>query len=294
MADFVIIEPGEPTSDNTTNYKNEVDDISFMRENLNCGICFDLCAGAVESPCCGHLFCETCVKGIRNCPMCRAVCKFRPSTILRRMISNMKVQCPYCCEAQVVAYMQSHKATCAQRCHTCSICQEMGHLQGNMPTSSTQEFLTADFIQHMATEHADYLIQHNDQRANAAPMPGGPRGFHPPRSMRRVELMSELRSLRATGTNTSTSTSTAGGAGEGHSGPPAPPGWEVNPAHAQPYRSNSNSIPSGIVAERREQLRGHHVFGNDQTTTTATTITDTPTNRADLLTAIASIRGERG
>ncbi len=143
-------------------------DISFMRDDLNCGICFELCENAVETPCCGHLFCEGCVKNVRKCPMCRTDCKFRPSMVLRRLISNMPTHCPYCHDVFTVGSLATHESSCSQRPHSCSLC-----------VNSQEQFTTADLLQHFVVAHADYLVRHNDaiatQRANPSinPASGG-------------------------------------------------------------------------------------------------------------------------
>lgn len=149
----------EQSNSETSVEVSAVGDISFMRDDLNCGICYELCINAVESPCCGHLFCERCVKNVMKCPMCREHCKFRSSTVLRRLISNMKQACQFCQHVCTVAELRDHETTCVQRVHFCSMCSG---------DAAKIEYLTADLLAHMVADHSTLLIHHNDSLGNSS------------------------------------------------------------------------------------------------------------------------------
>ena len=63
----------------------------------DCVICFDVCLKAVESICCGVLFCKKCANGIKQCPSCRKDgLEIFPSRAIRRLIGRTKVPCQFC------------------------------------------------------------------------------------------------------------------------------------------------------------------------------------------------------
>ena len=65
-------------------------------EDLKCPICLELVSDPVQSSC-GHLFCEECIKGIEQCPVCsydRNSFKTTPDHYNRRRLRSFKVKCP--------------------------------------------------------------------------------------------------------------------------------------------------------------------------------------------------------
>lgn len=65
-------------------------------EDLQCPVCLEVAREAVESHCCGHVFCYECVELIRNkdnkCSLCNAApFKTNEAKSIRRIISNIKV-----------------------------------------------------------------------------------------------------------------------------------------------------------------------------------------------------------
>ena len=71
--------------------------MAFSSGDYDCIICLEICVAAVESTCCGNLFCEVCVRGMRRCPICRDF-PFKTTTnkYIRKMIGRMKLACPKC------------------------------------------------------------------------------------------------------------------------------------------------------------------------------------------------------
>ena len=88
---------------------------------LQCGICLELATNAVETCCCHQLFCETCVIGIDNCPICRKALKTIESHAIRRIIGILPEPCIYCKENVFKSNMDSHLKVCTERTNfTCA------------------------------------------------------------------------------------------------------------------------------------------------------------------------------
>ena len=65
--------------------------------DFDCSICLEVCNEAVESTCCGSLFCLNCTSGIKGCPTCRAEpFSTMPNRFARKCIGRMKIACDKC------------------------------------------------------------------------------------------------------------------------------------------------------------------------------------------------------
>ena len=114
-------------------------------KDLVCGICLDLASDAVETLCCHQLFCEPCLVGVADCPMCRKSLNTNPSIVIRRIIGKMKEPCDFC-SAMIERFdMKMHEKSCPERkCSCISLnCQFSG--------------CKSDVLQHLITEHGDDL-----------------------------------------------------------------------------------------------------------------------------------------
>lgn len=61
---------------------------------LKCPICLEISDDAVETVCCGNIFCSNCIKLESKCPLCRdSNFRFTPNISLRRIIDNIQVEC---------------------------------------------------------------------------------------------------------------------------------------------------------------------------------------------------------
>ena len=88
-------------------------------DNFNCIICLSLCEDAMESSCCGCLFCAKCTIGIyKECPSCR---KQPLETFIvrsvRRAIGQVDTECPECKAKVKMSNMKCHKETCPATAH---------------------------------------------------------------------------------------------------------------------------------------------------------------------------------
>ena len=136
---------------------------SFILNGLKCGICAKLCTDAMESPCCGHLFCAHCIETLRDCPLCRAKCQFRPSYSLRRLIKTMDAYCQYCDAKFIVATVRDHERYCSKRTQPCGFC--LGSMQ----------YTSAALLPHLVAEHPERLVDQNDCMIARAETPSSAR-----------------------------------------------------------------------------------------------------------------------
>ncbi len=95
--------------------------VSFMKDDFNCNICLEICVDAVETSCCGHIFCPDCVGRLWRCPMCRVVATpgdighrrvFQPALFIRRLIADLASTCPHCGGSFKLGQLDVHVAHC--------------------------------------------------------------------------------------------------------------------------------------------------------------------------------------
>ncbi|KAL0249398.1 hypothetical protein GEMRC1_004630 [Eukaryota sp. GEM-RC1] len=94
-------------------------------DGFTCPICLSILVNAVESSCCGNLFCSQCCKS-SSCPQCRSR-SFKVSSNLpvRRMISNLPVECKYCAHTTTRSEFKTHFIRCPRRGKKCKLCSSL-------------------------------------------------------------------------------------------------------------------------------------------------------------------------
>ncbi len=89
------------------------------KSRLHCYECSQICIKAVETTCCGYLFCSKCVESCDEFSVCRrcgaADCTYRPCVTLRRWMGSMQVACLHCSEKFSVASMLDHEGKCPRQ-----------------------------------------------------------------------------------------------------------------------------------------------------------------------------------
>ncbi len=90
--------------------------VQLQEEHFSCAICFEVAENAVESECCHNLFCEECAKQIKQCPTCRKARFLTKTNILvRRMIEELEIECPFCNSLLQRGNLEQHKKNCKDK-----------------------------------------------------------------------------------------------------------------------------------------------------------------------------------
>ncbi len=133
------------------NRQVEQKEYSKMVEELStCPICLKLAEDAVESECCGFIFCSNCIRKIEKveCPCCRnSNFKYRPALGMRKLIRNMPIKCIYDCgHVDSMENMNKHYFSCKLRDFTCNI------------HNCSSIFKRDMFLDHLIKDHSEVLI----------------------------------------------------------------------------------------------------------------------------------------
>lgn len=132
---------------------NNTETIMFSKlveDSTTCPICLKLSEEAMESDCCGFIFCQKCIVRIekRECPCCREQkFKYHPALGMRKLIKNLPVKCAYNCGfTDSNDNIKKHYFNCKLRDFNCNIhnCKE---------TLKREEFLN-----HIIKEHSEVVI----------------------------------------------------------------------------------------------------------------------------------------
>ncbi|XP_047126381.1 E3 ubiquitin-protein ligase NRDP1 [Hydra vulgaris] len=118
--------------------------------DLTCPICLDIADDAVETECCGHIFCEKCAKNVNSCPLCNRVpLSFRITLFGRRLIGNLPKKCDNegCGKDVARSEFNRHKLLCEFLIKKCYI-----------PTCSF-ESIKKNLMNHLLTSHSDSVIK---------------------------------------------------------------------------------------------------------------------------------------
>ena len=81
--------------------KKNISDINeSLLSDLTCPICLNIVWNPVECNECGNIFCEYCAKKISNsyrsyCPICKKIFVTRQSKGLKKILSKIRIKCPY-------------------------------------------------------------------------------------------------------------------------------------------------------------------------------------------------------
>ena len=131
-------------------------------ENLTCPLCKELATDAVESSCCHQIFCEECIKQLKNwsaCPLCRARnTKYYVNVLGRRLCNSVKLPCQHCQRMIARSDLEKHEENCEQcprRCgaHGCSF--KSGDRRKG--------------FSHLAAAHGDALWEDFEEMSKASP-----------------------------------------------------------------------------------------------------------------------------
>lgn len=130
----------------------------IIEANLKCPICLNIVQNPWETSCCGHLFCERCMKNIQggHCPLCRdSKFKFRKNTFAAKLLDELDTKCPYGCEKKIkFSHIKLHKYECENSKFKCTI--------DNCKFEGTRE----DAHKHLIESHADLLAIISEKFSN--------------------------------------------------------------------------------------------------------------------------------
>jgi len=131
---------------------NEENEMYFkiVEDTTTCPICLKLAENAMESECCGFIFCQKCIVRIekRECPCCReSKFKYHPALGMRKLIKNLPVKCSYNC-GFVDSYekIKNHYFNCKFRDFTCCIHNCFKILKRE------------EFLEHIIKSHSEVVI----------------------------------------------------------------------------------------------------------------------------------------
>ncbi len=129
---------------------------------LTCPICIDIATEAVESNCCGVIYCLKCARDIlsESCPNCRgSPFKWRETLIARRMINSLPRLCPHCEEKTTFGELKNHNLKCPKAVRKCSIknCDFSG--------------MNDEFLAHVSSNHHKEFLERFDQDIQSNPKP---------------------------------------------------------------------------------------------------------------------------
>jgi hypothetical protein len=92
---------------------------------LICSICLNFSEKAVESSCCGNVFCYNCIILQNKCPLCRYTnITFNPNMTIRRIINDIPIICKNkeCNFKTTIGNINNHYKECKYNLYKCSIC----------------------------------------------------------------------------------------------------------------------------------------------------------------------------
>ena len=101
-------------------------------EDYICSICLGIVRDPVETPCCGHLFCEWCLNRWYtqkpSCPCCRDTTEIviHPSHWHRRFIANLQIHCPLECgwDGCISKFERHDRTECPLKSIQCDSCHD--------------------------------------------------------------------------------------------------------------------------------------------------------------------------
>jgi len=129
-------------------------------EEFDCSICLSTCNNAVESVCCGNLYCQECTGTIYQCPTCRRE-PFQavPNRVLRKAIGKLEVACSKCQQMVQRGNVTDHELICPMSVYSCS------------RDGCSFEGVEDEFWQHLHTAHKRHVLNmytNNDRKLNEA------------------------------------------------------------------------------------------------------------------------------
>lgn len=122
--------------------------IRSIEEHCYCPICIKIAKNAVESECCGNIFCASCTKKLVSCPICRKEnMKTHQSLLLRKIIKSIPIKCIYDCGyVNTVDSMETHYLNCLNRLFICKI------------NNCNKNFKREEFVKHICKDHESFVI----------------------------------------------------------------------------------------------------------------------------------------
>jgi hypothetical protein len=129
-------------------------DGEMLEQNLKCPICFNIVEEPFETSCCGHLFCNKCIKGIKkmSCPICRSNrVNFRENSFVKNLLNTMCSKCPYGCGSSIpLGNIKYHRYQCKVSIFKCSML-----INGN---KCDFEGTKIESMKHFASSHSDNMM----------------------------------------------------------------------------------------------------------------------------------------
>lgn len=130
-----------------------MDDTDSLNLSLTCAICLDIASvdDAVETSCCHHLYCLTCIENVRPCPSCRKDdFQLTPAYFARRLIGSLTIPCPNdgCTATINRSNLSDHLSIhCEYRQLIC-------------PDPQCKDFKCTkkNFLEHLTTKHEQFLL----------------------------------------------------------------------------------------------------------------------------------------
>ncbi|XP_012555631.1 uncharacterized protein LOC101237153 [Hydra vulgaris] len=123
---------------------------SILEKELTCSICLDIADNPVETKCCHHIFCESCINNLSFCPLCMtSPLAFKKSHILRRLIGNFTIKCENegCGKDIARSEFSKHNLLC-----------EFSILKCYIPTCNFKS-KKKDLMNHLVISHSDSIIK---------------------------------------------------------------------------------------------------------------------------------------
>ena len=123
-----------------------------MEEEFTCPICLEVAEDAVETSCCHHIYCQKCIDdmpvSMRRCPQCRSLFTANVTYVVRRMIGNLSVNCPYQCNSKITrSELEAHKINCLKNVYQCPA------------PHCTFKAAKDTFANHLIDKHKDELVK---------------------------------------------------------------------------------------------------------------------------------------
>ena len=122
--------------------------------SVTCAICLEVASvdSAVETSCCHHLFCLSCIENVQPCPSCRKQgFQTIPAYFARRLIGNLITECPNdgCTAKMTRSNLANHLSV--QCTHAQITCPD--------PQCANLNCTKTNFIKHLSTKHEKLLLE---------------------------------------------------------------------------------------------------------------------------------------
>ena len=121
-----------------------------FEDYANCPICYKIAEDAVESNCCGNIFCTPCSSKVQAnvCPLCRSPgFHWHPAVAIRKLIMKLPTNCRYGCKSiGPLEEIKKHELVCSERIVKCTV------------FNCGQSFKLEEFKLHLLSCHIEVLV----------------------------------------------------------------------------------------------------------------------------------------